>query len=77
MLYLFSALIVFLASIFLIGKYNKKLDLYRDDEGRIGFIIGAAVYSIFWPITVGLTILGGFAFLIIAGCLKLLKKVEG
>lgn len=77
MLYLLIAVVIFLLGIFLIGKFNKKLKLYKDDEGRIGFIIAAGIYALFWPFAVGLSVLAVSAYLIIAGSLKLIKKAEG
>jgi hypothetical protein len=77
MTYILMAVIIFLLGVFLIGKYNKKFRFYNDDEGRVGAIVIVGGYSLFWILTVPITLIGLVIAGVVVGSLKLLKKAEG
>lgn len=56
--YIAIGMVVFLVGLFLVGKFNKKFHFYLDDEGRFVTILLVGCYSVFWPFSILLTILG-------------------
>ena len=71
--YLTAVVTVFFLLIFLARKFNKKFNLYSNNEEKRMTIVAIGLFSVFWPFTLfASTVFGFFTFVVLSSS-KLLK----
>lgn len=74
--YLMVAVVVYLLFLFLGGKFNYKFKFYRDEEDRLAMVFLGTFFSLFWIITIPLTLVALALFGAVVVSVKLLQYFD-
>lgn len=71
--YLIAVVAAFFLLIFLASKFNKKFNLYANEEEKRITIVAIGLFSVFWPFTLFASVVFGFFTFVVLSSSKLLK----